>query len=125
MANGSRVTRKTAKDKYKVKPSSNAKHRNSSQAKKNTRQAIRNVQDIENIYYTKEKRFAELSKYMDSGRANLQLQEERDKLSNELSSLGESLISSEEDLYAQLKEDGSWKAKLIGYWWRSWRPRRY
>ena len=93
--------------------------------KKNTRLAIKKVQDIEERYYTKEQRFAELSKCTYSGQATQQQQKEHNKLSSELNSLGENLMSSEDELFAQLKADGSWKAKLIGYWWRSWRRRRY
>lgn len=102
-----------------------AKHRNSSQVKNITRLAIKNVEDIEEIYYTKERRFAELSKDIERGRDNLQLRKEHDKLSSELDTLGENLRISEEELFAQLKVDGSWKAKLIGCSWRSWRARRY
>ena len=93
--------------------------------KKNTRLAIKRVQDIEEIYYTMEQRFAELSRCIDRGQATLQQQKEYDKLSSQLDSLAENLTSSEDELFAQLKADGSWKAKLIGYWWRSWRQRRY
>ena len=119
------MARATAKDKYEVRPSSNTKHRNSSPAKGNIRLAMKKVHDIENKYYAKEKRFAKLSKYFNRGGANLQLQGELNKLADELASLGENLIVSEKDLWAQLQEDGGWKARLIGYWWRSWRSRRY
>ena len=92
---------------------------------KNVRLAIEEVRDIENKYRAKEKRFAELSKSLDSSGNNLQLQWERDNLSRELNRLGEDVINSEENLMAQLKENGTWKAKLIGYCWRSWRSRHY
>ena len=90
---------------------------------KNTYLSIKKVQDIENKYRAEEKRFAELSKSLNSSGNNLELQSElqseRDTLSRELDCLGEEVINSEENLIAQLKENGTWMAKLIGYWWRS------
>ena len=92
---------------------------------KNTYLSIKKVQDIENKYRAEEKRFAELLKSLNSSGNNLELQSElqseRDTLSRELDCLGEDVINSEENLMAQLKENGTCMAKLIGYWWRSWR----
>lgn len=94
--------------------------------KTNTRLAIRKLQDIEEAYFTKDERYAKLSKLINShGVHSLQLQKELDDLRQDLDILGENLVSSEEQLFAQLKADGSWKAKLISYWWRWLRRRQY
>jgi hypothetical protein len=99
-----------AENKYKTKASSNTENNKSSLRKKGIRLAMTKVYSTEKLYYYKEKEYAEMAIGCDA--ANL-------KLCDEVNSLEEELIRIEENLRAQLQEDGSWKAKLFVYLWNS------
>ena len=103
-----------------VKPSKKktTMHRNRRLAKKNIRQAMKRVQTIEDSYSYTEKSFTELSRYLARGGTSLQARQEHDRLQKELDSLADELFISEQDVRVQIQENGSWEARLIGYWWR-------
>jgi hypothetical protein len=81
--------------------------------------AMKKLREVEKLYIAKEKHYVRLRRNSeDKG-------EEFTKVKKELNELGERLESSEQEFWAKLDENGSWVARLVRYWWRSWRRRRF
>lgn len=85
----------------------------------NFRRAMKKLQHVEKLYYATEERYVRLKKK--NGGEGIEFE----KVENELNELGELLEHSEREFWATLDENGSLIAKLVRYWWRSWRRRQF